>query len=82
MDWIGHHNDIAHWAIGAERSGPTRVEAVDWVFPDTDVYNTPKQYTIRCEYEGGITSTISSHNAQGLKVIGKRRVGLCSSRKN
>ncbi len=70
MDWIGHHNDIAHWAIGAERSGPTRVEAVDWVFPDTDVYNTPKQYTIRCEYEGGITSTISSHNAQGLKVIG------------
>jgi predicted dehydrogenase len=70
MDWIGHHNDIAHWAIGAERAGPTRVEAVDWEFPNTDVYNTPQQYTIRCEYDGGITSTISSHNAQGLKVIG------------
>jgi predicted dehydrogenase len=70
MDWIGHHNDIAHWAIGAERSGPTKVEAVDWVFPDTDVYNTPEQYTIRCEYDGGITSTISSNNAQGIKVIG------------
>lgn len=70
MDWIGHHNDIAHWAIGAERTGPTKVEAVSWQFPDTDVYNTPQQYTIRCEYDGGITSTISSDHAQGLRVIG------------
>ena len=70
MDWIGHHNDIAHWAIGMERSGPTVVEAVDWTFPDTDVYNTPHQYTIRCEYSNGVTSTISSGNKQGLKIIG------------
>ena len=26
MDWIGHHNDIAHWGMGMERSGP--VEAL------------------------------------------------------
>src|SRR5690606_4358771 len=30
MDWIGHHNDIAHWALGMDRLGPTRVEAVNW----------------------------------------------------
>ncbi len=70
MDWIGHHNDIAHWALGIDRSGPTQVEAVDWTFPDTDVYNTPHQYTIRCEYDGGIVSTISSRNEQGLRLIG------------
>lgn len=70
MDWIGHHNDIGQWAIGAERSGPTLVEAVNWTYPETDVYNSPHQYTIRCEYDGGITSTISSRNRQGLKVIG------------
>lgn len=70
MDWIGHHNDIAHWAIGAERSGPRKVEAVNWTFPDTDVYDTPEQYSIRCEYEGGIVSTISSANPQGLKITG------------
>jgi len=70
MDWIGHHNDIAQWAIGMDRSGPTRVEAVDWEFPSTDVYNTPQNYTIRCEYTGGITSTISHKNRTGLKVIG------------
>lgn len=70
MDWIGHHNDIAHWAIGVERSGPTRVEAVDWVAPQTDIYNSPHHYTIRCEYAGGIRSTISSRAPGGLRIDG------------
>jgi predicted dehydrogenase len=70
MDWIGHHNDIAHWALGVDDRGPTRVTARDWTFPDTDVYNTPHHYTIECEYEGGVNSSISSRNPQGLKLIG------------
>ena len=70
MDWIGHHNDIAHWALGVDRSGPSRVLAMDWTFPDTDVYNTPHQYTIKCEYPGGVVSTISTGNRDGLKIIG------------
>ncbi len=70
MDWIGHHNDIAHWAIRADSSGPTKVEAVGWTFPDTDVYDTPHQYEIRCEYEGGIKTSISSMNLLGTKFIG------------
>ena len=70
MDWIGHHNDIAHWAMDLDRSGPMSVEAVNWVFPETDIYNTPHQYTIRCEYAGGIVSTISTAHRGGLKIIG------------
>ena len=31
MDWIGHHNDIAHWALDMDNSGPVSVEVVDWV---------------------------------------------------
>lgn len=71
MDWIGHHNDIAHWALGMDESGPTVVEAVDWQFPETDLYNTPWHYTIRCEYANGVTSTISDSNALGTKLIGE-----------
>lgn len=71
MDWIGHYNDIAHWALGLDASGPQRVEAVDWVFPEGDVYNTPWQYEIRCEYAGGVTTTISSRHAGGTKFIGE-----------
>jgi predicted dehydrogenase len=70
MDWIGHHNDIAHWAIDADNSGPTSVESLQWTFPETDVYDTPIQYTIRCEYDGGIKSTITTRNENGLKLTG------------
>lgn len=72
MDWIGHHNDIAHWALGKERSGPVKVSAVDWTFPETEIYNSPHQYTIRCEFDDGVVSTISTRNKSGLKVIGSK----------
>lgn len=70
MDWIGHHNDIAHWAIGMDQSGPQEVTAVDWTYPDTDIYDTPHHYTIGCRYDGGIESTISTTNDQGVRIIG------------
>ncbi len=71
MDWIGHHNDIAHWALGMDHSGPTKVEAAGWTYAATDVYNTPRDYTIRCEYPGGISSVISNTNRLGLKLTGQ-----------
>jgi hypothetical protein len=71
MDWIGHHNDIAHWALDLDGSGPTRIKATEWIMPATDVYNTPFHYTIQCEYPGGVQSTISTRNTSGLKLIGE-----------
>lgn len=71
MDWIGHHNDIAQWALGEHRGGPQVVEAVDWTFPDTEIYNTPHHYQIRCQYAGCITSTISDATPVGTKWIGE-----------
>ncbi|MEE2937499.1 MAG: Gfo/Idh/MocA family oxidoreductase [Planctomycetota bacterium] len=68
MDWIGHHNDIAHWAL--DTLGPIEVEAEQWIFPTTEIYDTPEQYTIRSRYEGGVESTISTRNQAGLKLIG------------
>ncbi|MFV2069955.1 MAG: Gfo/Idh/MocA family protein [Pirellulales bacterium] len=70
MDWIGHHNDIAHWALGMDRSGPLEVAAVGWTLPETDVYNTPHHYQIHCKYPGGVTSTISDTHRVGTKWIG------------
>lgn len=70
MDWIGHHNDIAHWAINADASGPQKVNAVGWTFPETDVYNTPHIYEIQCEYAGGVTTSISTNNREGVTFLG------------
>ncbi len=72
MDWIGHHNDIAHWGIAMEQSGPTRVEAVAWTMPATDIYNTPAHYEIHSEYPGNIQSVISSDFELGTKWIGEK----------
>jgi len=71
MDWIGHHNDIAHWSLGLDESGPEEVEAVNWTFPETKIYNTPVNYEIRCRYTGGITTSISDRHASGVKWVGE-----------
>lgn len=70
MDWIGHHNDIAHWALDADQSGPLKVEAVGWTKPQTDVYDTPVDFQIKCEYPRGIELVIASNVEGGTKWIG------------
>lgn len=71
MDWIGHHNDIAQWAIGAERSGPVQVRVSGWTYPDTEVYNAPHHYEIISQYADGTQSSISSRHAVGVKWVGE-----------
>jgi predicted dehydrogenase len=72
MDWIGHHNDIAHWGIGMERSGPVEVDASSgWTWAEFAGYNTPVQYDIRCHYANGLTTSINSTNKGGVKWIGE-----------
>src|SRR5436190_590383 len=70
MDWIGHHNDIAHWAIDADRGGPLRVETIGWKRPKTEIYNTPVDFNIHCEYPDGVELAISSKFELGTKWIG------------
>ena len=70
MDWIGHHNDIAMWGLGTDRSGPQRVEAIVWTPPHTDIYDTPVDYTIRSEYPGNVIVEVSNKHTEGTKFIG------------
>lgn len=71
MDWIGHHNDIAHWGLDMDRSGPVSVEAKNWVFPETDIYDSPVNYEVLSQYEGGVEVLISSEIPMGSKWIGE-----------
>ncbi len=72
MDWIGHHNDIAEWGLGPDGAKLARVEAVDWKFPETDIYDTPVHFDIHCQYVGGVETSISDRHEQGTKWIGER----------
>ena len=71
MDWIGHHNDICHWGLGMDNSGPSKVEAVGWTWPTTEIYDSPVDYEVVCEYAGGIKTSIGSVNPMGCKWIGE-----------
>ncbi len=71
MDWIGHHNDIAHWGLDMDKSGPVSVEAKNWVFPETEIYDAPMSYDVVSQYEGGIEVVMSSRLVMGTKWIGE-----------
>jgi predicted dehydrogenase len=71
MDWIGHHNDIAHWGLGVDESGPVQVEAVGWTWPETPVYDTPVDFEVRSTYASGATVVISSKHPMGTKFFGE-----------
>lgn len=71
MDWIGHHNDIAHWGLGQDTGGPESIEVPVWTKAECELYDTPKDYKIVCQYAGGIELVISSELKSGTKWIGE-----------
>jgi predicted dehydrogenase len=65
MDWIGHHNDIAHWGLGMDKSGPIKVEAKNFRFPEKGMYDQAIDYEVVSEYEGGYSITMSNQHKMG-----------------
>ena len=61
-DWIGHHGDIAHMAMGWDNTGPQAVEGIRWEFGKerNNLYNAPSRYMFKCTYEGGVTMTVAN----------------------
>ena len=71
MDWIGHHNDIAHWGLEMDKSGPIKVEAKEFRYPEKGMYDNPIDYEVVSEYAGGYTISIANKNRMGTKWIGE-----------
>ncbi|MCP5120788.1 MAG: Gfo/Idh/MocA family oxidoreductase, partial [bacterium] len=65
MDWIGHHNDIAHWALGMDKSGPIKVEAKGFRYPMKGIWDNPIDYEVVSTYEPGYTVTMSNRHKMG-----------------
>jgi predicted dehydrogenase len=74
MDWIGHHLDIAHWAMGYELTGPVEISGTG-EFPDTGIYNGAKRYWVNAKYADGTPLVIAGDYPEiqsGTKWIGDR----------
>jgi len=53
-DWGAHHNDIAQWGNGTERSGPVTIEGKILSEPIEGGYTTPSRYEVEYAYANGV----------------------------
>lgn len=65
MDWIGHHGDIAHWAMGCDESGPVEVWGKG-EFPTDGIFDAPVNYDVFCRYANGVEMHISNKLKSGV----------------
>ncbi len=58
MDWIGHHNDIAHWGLGFDSTGPIEVDGTG-DYPDDGFRDSATRFWVECLYANGVKSIIA-----------------------
>jgi len=64
-DWGAHHNDIALWGLGKERSGPVSIEGAAKVEPIPGGYTAASQYSVKYVYDDGVEHFCNSTSANG-----------------
>jgi myo-inositol 2-dehydrogenase / D-chiro-inositol 1-dehydrogenase len=76
-DWGAHHNDIALWGLGRERSGPLSAEGETLIAPIPGGYTAASQYQIKFVYDDGVEHycKTTSANAWNGAVLGEPKPG-------
>jgi len=71
-DWGAHHNDIAQWANGTERSGPVEVHGQSLVDMIPGGYDAAAEYEVNFKYASGVTMKVVDEKRapNGVKFIG------------
>jgi len=70
-DWGAHHNDIAQWGNGTERSGPVEIDGKSLREMIKGGYDAASKYRVDCKYANGVTmaivdeSTVTDRNVVG-----------------
>jgi hypothetical protein len=65
-DWGAHHNDIALWGMGLERSGPRTIEGKMLIDPVAGGFTTPGEYEVEYIYANGVRHCCVSTTANNL----------------
>lgn len=73
-DWAGHHIDIAHWSMGRDHTGPSRITPMNVEYPKSGLYNVPMTYKFRLEYAEGADIFVANSQQfpQGVTWYGER----------
>ncbi len=59
-DWGAHLIDLAQWANGTDRSGPTEVEGKGEFPPPDHIFDTAFAFEVHYRYPSGVTMTVNS----------------------
>lgn len=62
-DWGAHHNDIALWGMGLERSGPVTVSGKPTIDMIPGGFTAASEYRVEYKYANGITHSCRSTSA-------------------
>jgi predicted dehydrogenase len=69
-DWIGHHFDIASWAMDVTHTGPTAIKNAQASFGNNPLYNTATDYSFEAHYANGAVIEVSSKFQGGVRIEG------------
>ncbi len=69
-DWGAHHNDIAQWGIGTDRSGPIGVEATGVRKFGHNCFNAFQEFEVTYTYPDNITLVTSNKGDNGVLFTG------------
>jgi predicted dehydrogenase len=58
-DWGAHHNDIAQWGNGSERSGPVEVQGKSLQEMIPGGFDAASKYRVEFKYANGVTMTVA-----------------------
>ncbi len=75
MDWVGHHLDIAHWALGLDETGPVEVIGKGTFLPGSPLWNAPVAFEVTARYAGELTIVMGGESPgrrRGCCFIGER----------
>jgi predicted dehydrogenase len=70
-DWGAHHNDIAQWGLGTDRSGPIGVEAVGTRHFGHNCYNAFQEFQVTYTYPSDIQLVTSNTGENGVQFNGE-----------
>jgi predicted dehydrogenase len=65
-DWGAHHNDIALWALGLDRSGPVEIEGKVLVPTIPGGFTAPGNYEVNYVYGNGVRHRCMSTTANNI----------------
>jgi predicted dehydrogenase len=69
-DWSGHNIDIAHWALGLDRTGPVVISGTG-EFSDKDLFNVITKFHFDLKYADGSLVKVTSDHSPGVRFVGE-----------